>query len=393
MSVPFSSPTIFYGTGAIKNIRYFKGKKALIVTDKVIVELGIAKKVQKSLQKAKPPIESIIFDEIEPDPLDSTCYKGAEKAREYNPDWIIGLGGGSSMDAAKFIWILYENPGIKPEEINLLKRITLRKKAKLITIPTTSGTGAEVTFAAVITNEKEQKKMTLMSLELVPDYAFVDPNLTKSMPPKLTASTGLDAITHAIEAYISVVKNDFSDGQALKAIQLIFDWLPKAYEGSKNPENQEKLPREKMHYAATMAGLAFGNAGAGLAHGIGHSIGAVFHIPHGFCVGILLPYTIEFFAEKSSKLFEEIINFLNIKESGTPAKALASAVKKLLTSVDTPISFKDYGINEADFTKNIDRVVELSMKDFSSKTGPQRLNEEEMRKVIECAYYGRSLLS
>ncbi|MHA1380332.1 MAG: iron-containing alcohol dehydrogenase [Candidatus Helarchaeota archaeon] len=391
MSTPFLSPKIYYGSGSIKNLRYLRGKKALIITDKTMVELGIVNKVQKQLKKTKPPMESMVFDEVQPDPHDTTCFKGAEIAREYNPDWIIGIGGGSAMDSAKLIWILYEDPDINLGEITLLKRLKLRNKARLITIPTTSGTGAEVTFAAVITNTKEQKKMTLMALDLVPDIAFVDPNLAKSMPPKLTAATGLDALTHAVEAYISLIKNDFTDGESLKAIQLIMEWLPKSYEGSKDLENQDKKPREKMHYAATIAGLAFGNAGAGLAHGIGHSIGAVFHIPHGFCVGILLPYIIEYFDDTSRNYFSEITNFLNLKNGENATNVLAKSIRKLIKSIEVPTCFKEYGLMEEEFKKNLERIVELSMADFSSKTGPKRATESDIKKIIEAAYYGKPI--
>lgn len=391
MSTPFNIPKIFYGSGAVKNLRYIKGKKALIVTDKTMVELGLASKVIKQLKKAKPSIESKVFDEVKPDPLDIDCFKGVEVAREFNPDWIIGLGGGSAMDTAKVIWVFYEDPDVKLDDISLLNTLKLREKAHLITIPTTSGTGAELSFGAVITDTKEHLKKTLAAFDLVPDIAIVDPIFPRSMPPKITAATGLDALTHAIEAYVSIVKNDFSDGACLKAFQLIMENLQKSYEGSKNPENQDKLAREKMHYAATLAGMAIGNAGAGLAHGIGHSFGAVFHIMHGFCVGIVLPYVIEYFDDTSRKYFEDFVKFLNLKNGENASKILANTVRKVLSSIEVATSFKDYGLDEEEFKQNFDRVLQLSIADFSTKTGPKYVPDEDIKKIIEAAYYGNPL--
>lgn len=385
----FNSPKISYGFGTIKELKFISGNKALIVTDEVLVKLGIVDKIKKHLEKAKTPIECKVFDKVEPDPKDTTCIEGAELAQEFNPDWIIGLGGGSAMDCAKIIWILYEHPEIKMEEIGPFKKIHLRNKAKFITIPTTSGTGAEITFAAVITNTQTQQKMSLASFELVPDIAIIDPNLVTSMPPKLTASTGLDALSHAIEGYVSNLKNDFADGNCLKAIQLIMEWLPKSYEGSKNIEKQDKKPREKMHYASTIAGIGFGNAAAGIAHGIGHSFGAIFRIQHGFCVGILLPYVIEYCDKTSRKYFEEIVNFLQLQNGENPAEILANSVRKLMESIDVPLSFKDYGIIEEDFNNNFEALVEFSLTDLSTKTSPRQATEEDIRKLIECSYYGK----
>ncbi|MFX1451233.1 MAG: iron-containing alcohol dehydrogenase [Promethearchaeota archaeon] len=388
MAQPYLSPKIFYGFGKLKQLKYIKGSKALIVTDKILVDLGFVDKVTKQLKKSKNPMEYKIFDDVEPDPSDITVLKGAEIAQEYKPDWIIAIGGGSSMDVAKMIWVLYENPETQLVEINPLKNIKLGKKSKLATIPTTSGTGAEITFASVITNTKNNLKMTLANFAITPNITIVDPNLTLTMPPKLTAATGIDALTHAIEGYISPLKNDFSDGHCLKAIQLVLKWLPISYQSGKSG-NPDKEAREKMHYAATIAGLGFGNSSGGLAHGIGHSIGAVLELQHGFCVGILLPYTIEFLDSTSRKDFEDIINFVQLKNGKNATEILVNNVRKLLASLNIPLNFKDFGVKEEDYKNQFDKILQFTLTDLSTKTCPRKATEDELKKLIECSYYGK----
>jgi Alcohol dehydrogenase, class IV len=235
---------------------------------------------------------------VEPDPSVATVLRGAEVARAFEPDWIIGLGGGSPMDAAKAIWILYERPDLHPAEINPFVRLGLRQKARLITIPTTSGTGAEITWAIVLTDTEEQRKMGLGNRENVADMAIVDPALTVGMPPRLTADTGMDALTHAVEGYTCTWHNDISDGLCIQAARLVFQYLPRAVADGSDME-----ARERMHNAAAIAGLGFGNAMASMAHAMGHTLGATFHIPHGRAVGIYLPYTIEFCAREAPERF------------------------------------------------------------------------------------------
>ncbi|NVM01413.1 MAG: iron-containing alcohol dehydrogenase [Candidatus Helarchaeota archaeon] len=387
MSQSFLSPKIFYGFGKIKQLRYLRGNRALIITDKIIVGLGFIDKIAKQLKKSKKPMEYKIFDEVEPDPSDTTVLKGAEIAQEFKPDWIIAIGGGSTMDVAKMVWALYENPEIKLIEISPLKRIPMGKKSSLVTIPTTSGTGAEITFAGVITNTEKKYKMTLANFEITPNIAIIDPNLTLTMPPKLTAVTGLDALTHAIEGYVSPLKNDFSDGHCLKAIQLIFKWLPQSYQSGKS-ETPDKTAREKVHYAATIAGLGFGNSSGGLAHGIGHSIGAVFNIQHGFCVSILLPYTINYLDSTSRKNFQEVVNFLQLKNGKNATDILANNVRKLLTSLDVPHSFKELGIKEDEFKNKSEKVLQFTLTDLSTRTCPRKATDDELKKLIEYSYYG-----
>ena len=274
----YIGPKVVFGEDALDYLEQIQGDKALIVTDKMMRKLGIVDKVKEKLKSAG--VESEVFDEVEPDPSDITVMRIVDRLKGYEPDWIIGLGGGSSMDAAKTAWVLWENPDNQMEDINAFTPVTVNEKARLITITTTSGTGSEVTWATVVTDTKEHRKMILMAREIVPFAAIVDPKLTVSMPPKLTAVTGMDALTHVVESYINSWKNDFSDSLAMRSIQFIFEYLPRAYRDGEDME-----ARTKMANAATMAGLSFGNSSVGIAHGVAHSVGAVFGLPHGLFVG------------------------------------------------------------------------------------------------------------
>lgn len=384
--IPFSSPQIHYGRGSLKVLRNIRGKKALIITDKVLREIGIVDKVLKELNKSKKPMEIKIFDEVEPNPKDTTVKKGAEIAREFNPDWLIGLGGGSALDAAKMISVLYERPDLDIKEVNPMKYLGKREKATLLTIPTTSGTGAEVTWGIVITDSQKHYKISVGHAETVPDIAIVDSNLTISMPPKITASTGIDALVHAIEGYSSSIKNDYADGLCLKAIQMVFKYLPIAFKDGTNKE-----AREKMHNAATIAGLGFGNSQAGLAHGAGHSIGATFGIPHGITVGLMLPYVIEFNEKTSEEQYKEINDFLGFSGEGSNAKILSREVKKLLKEVKLPTTIKEL-VPEDKFKASLEIVKKLTLKDPSSSTNKRMLLPEEAEPILMAAYEGKSVV-
>ncbi|OYT51077.1 alcohol dehydrogenase, partial [Candidatus Bathyarchaeota archaeon ex4484_135] len=248
--------TIVTGENALEYLEGLGGHKALVITDQVMRSLGILDRVLERLRKAGLEVE--VFDQVEPEPSKRIVMKAVEVARSFEPDWIIGLGGGSCMDVAKAVFVLYERPDVALEDISPLVELGLRKKARLLNIPTTSGTGADVTWAIVITDEEVKRKMELASREVVADITVLDPSLPASMPPRLTADTGIDALTHAIEAYTSQWRNDFSDALALWAIRTIFKYLPRAYENGQDME-----AREKLHNAATMAGIAFGNAQIG----------------------------------------------------------------------------------------------------------------------------------
>jgi alcohol dehydrogenase class IV len=380
----FVSPEIIFGEGALDALDELEGKRALIVTDATLVELGLVDRVKAHLDNAG--IEVHLFDEVEPDPSVPTVRRGAEVAREVQPDWIVGLGGGSPMDAAKAIWILYERPDLEPAEINPFIRLGLRQKARLLTIPTTSGTGAEVTWGIVLTDPEEQRKMGLGNRENVADIAIVDPAMAAGMPPRLTADTGLDALTHAVEGYCCTWHTDLTDGLCVGAARLIFQYLPRAVADGSDME-----ARERMHNAATCAGLGFGNSMASTAHAMGHVLGAAFHIPHGRAVGISLPYTIEFAAGEAPARFAELAGLLGLsqEEGEKGARALAESIRRLCREIGSPTSVAEADVEGTDYEAKLDKLVEDAFNDTQMITTARPPAYDELRRLFQYAYEGR----
>lgn len=379
----FVSPQIVFGEDALDALDDLDGRRALIVTDTVLLDLGLVDLVKARLVIAG--IDTCVFDAVEPDPCVQTVLRGKQVASDYGPDWIIGLGGGSVMDAAKAIWVLYERPDLEPNEISPFIELGLRKKARLITIPTTSGTGAEVTWGIVLTDTQAQRKMGLGNRENVPDIAIVDPALVACMPPTLTADTGLDALTHAVEGYTCTWHTDLSDGLCLQAVRLIFRYLSRAVE---NCDDREA--RERMHNAATCAGLGFGNAMASLAHAMGHVAGAVFHLPHGRAVGIFLPYTIEFAARTAPERFADLAacTGLPFEDSKTGAWVLAGRIRDLCKRIGFPTSLQEAGIERAAFEEQLDKLVEDAFNDTQILTAVRCPEYEQLQKLFCYAYEG-----
>ena len=305
----FTSPQIVFGEGSLAALDELSGRRALIVTDPTIVALGLVDLVTSRLRKAG--IGYDVFDQVEPDPSLETVRAGAQVALDIQPDWVIGVGGGSPMDAAKAIWVIYERPDMDPAEINPIVELGLRRKARLITIPTTSGTGAEVTWAIVLTDTEVGRKLGLGNRENTADLAIVDPEMAKGMPRQLTIDTGLDALTHAVEGYTCTWHTDMTDGICLQAAQLVLEYLPHAA-----ANGGDLAARERMHNAATLAGLGFGNAMASMAHACGHALGGRFHVPHGRAVGLLLPYTIQFMAAQAPERFALMADALGARRAG-----------------------------------------------------------------------------
>jgi alcohol dehydrogenase class IV len=331
-----------------------------------------------------------VFEGVEPDPSIETARAGAARMAEFQPDWIVGLGGGSSLDAAKAMWVLYERPDMDPEGINPIETLNLRSKARFLAIPTTSGTGSEATWAIVLTNVGERRKLGLGSREAMPDIAILDPSFVMSMPPRVTADTGMDALTHAIEGFTCQWHNDFSDGLCLKAAQLVFEYLPRAYQNGADLE-----ARIKMHNAATIAGLGFGNAMASLAHGMGHALGGVFHVPHGRAVSLFLPYTIEFCArgEPGCTRYGDMAHFLNLPCTTEPEAAakLAAAVRQLQLALDQPRTLAACGIARQDLEREMKLLVTNAGNDNQTVTCTRIPNDDEMRRLFEYAYEGKSI--
>ena len=382
----FVSPQIVFGEEALDFLDELKGQRALIVTDATMVQLGLVDKVKVHLDNAG--IEVHIFDEVEPDPSVQTVRRGAKIALDIAPDWIVGLGGGSPIDAAKAIWILYEHPDIEPAAINPMADLGLRQKARLITIPTTSGTGAEATWGIVLTDTEEQRKMGLGNRENVADIAIVDPAMASGMPRQLTADTGLDALTHAVEGYTCTWYTDLTDGLCLNAARLIFQYLPRAVDDGSDME-----AREKMHNAATCAGLGFGNAMASMAHAMGHTLGAVFHVPHGRAVALFLPYTIEFAAGEEPERFAELADFIGCSNEGgeKAARSLATHIRGLCQKVGNPTSIAEAGIEREAYEAQLDKLVDDAFNDTQIITAVRTPSYEELRQLFLYAYDGRPI--
>nr|WP_300092046.1 iron-containing alcohol dehydrogenase [Sedimentibacter sp.] len=376
---------MYYGKGALEQLKTLEGKRAiLVIGGGSMKKFGFVDKVLGYLKEAG--IETSIFENVEADPSVETVMKGAAAMREFQPDWIISMGGGSPIDAAKAMWVFYEYPETTFEEIiKPFSFPTLRKKARFLAIPSTSGTATEVTAFSVITDYSTGIKYPLADFNITPDIAILDPSLAETMPPKLTAHTGMDALTHAIEAYVSTFNSPFTDPLALKAINMIFEYLPDSYKG-------DIKAREQMHYAQCMAGQAFTNALLGITHSIAHKTGAAFstgHIPHGCANAIYLPYIIKFNAKNAQKRYADIARSIGI--SGTDAECVSSLCCKIdeyNAKLDIPRSLKEYGINEEEFKNKVARISELAISDACTGSNPRDINPEEMEKLLTSIYYG-----
>ena len=399
---------IYFERDAIEYLHQMKEmKKALIITDRSLVELGYVQKIIDQLQLRSPQVPYQLFCDVEPDPSIQTVLKGVELMRSFEPDTIIALGGGSSMDAAKGIWLFYEHPDVnfndlKQKFMDIRKRAfqypELGKKAKLVCIPTTSGTGSEVTPFAVITDKVEHKKYPLTDYSLTPTVAIIDPAFVMNLPRSIAADTGMDVLTHALEAYVSTLASDYTDGLAIQAIKLVFKYLERSYKNGKNdPE-----AREKMHNASTLAGMAFANAFLGMNHSMAHKVGAEFHVPHGRANAILLPYTIRYNGQKPQKLstwpkynfyraderYAEIAQILGLPASTVEegVESLAKAVGNLGKAVGIKMNFASQGIDRGTWMNAVVKLSYLAYEDQCSPANPRVPMVEDMQKILRDAY-------
>jgi alcohol dehydrogenase class IV len=381
----FRSPEIAFGEFALDHLTTIHGSRALIISDENIVKLGFADLVKEKLAEAG--IETAVFAEVEPDPSLQTARRAAKEAEAFQPDWIVGLGGGSCMDAAKAAWFLYERPDMDLQSLSPFETLGLRAKARLVAIPTTSGTGSEVTMASELTDTEEKRKVALGSGELVPDLAIVDPVFTMNLPPHVTADTGIDALTHAIEGYSCSWNNDFTDGLCLKAIQLVFDFLPDAYENG----TDDLVAREKMHNAATIAGLGFGNSFAALAHALGHALGAAFHTTHGRSVGLFLPYTVEFAANAGEGRYAEIARFLGLPASDDKegAASLVDAIRALMRRIGLPATVRELGISQEAYEQAMPALIDNTETDTQMVSSCRVPDTHEVEGLFRYAYEGK----
>ncbi|MGB8452216.1 MAG: iron-containing alcohol dehydrogenase [Anaerocolumna sp.] len=376
---------MYYGNGALEQLKYIKGKKAILVLGGgSMKKFGFVDKVVNYLAEAG--IETLLFENVEPDPSVETVMKGSKVMQEFEPDWIIAMGGGSPIDAAKAMWVFYEYPDTTFEAIiQPFSFPALRQKARFIAIPSTSGTATEVTAFAVITDYAKGIKYPLADFNITPDIAIVDPSLAETMPPTLTAHTGMDALTHAVEAYVSTLNSPFTDPLAIKAIQMVFEYLPASYKN-------DKAAREQMHYAQCMAGQAFSNALLGITHSMAHKTGAAFstgHIPHGCANAIYLPYVIKFNAKNAESRYADIARSVGINGSDPECvKALCTKIDEYNIKLNIPKTLKEFGIKEEEFLNKVAAISELAISDACTGSNPRPITPPEMEKLLTCTYYG-----
>jgi len=396
---------------ALQELKEINKKKAFIVTDKVLYDLGFVDLITNKLDELG--IDYKVFFDVEPDPTLAIARKGAEEMRSFEPDTIIALGGGSPMDAAKIMWVMYEHPEVRFEDLamrfmDIRKRVfrfpTLGEKAMMVAIPTTAGTGSEVTPFAVITDEKTGVKYPLADYELTPDMAIIDSELMMNMPKGLTAASGIDALTHALEAYVSVLASEYTNGQALEAIRLIFKYLPDAYnEGTTNIK-----AREKMAHASTMAGMAFANAFLGVCHSMAHKLGAMHHIPHGVANGLLINEVIKFNAVDNPRKqaafpqykypnakwrYAQIADYLKLGGDTEEQKVeeLIKAIEELKNKVNIPKSISDAGVSKKQFYSTLDEMSEQAFDDQCTGANPRYPLISEIKQMYINAFEKETL--
>ena len=400
---------IFFEKGSIGYLEVMRDiSRVFIVCDPTMVKLGYVDKILYYLRKRKNKVHSEIFSDVEPDPSFDTINKGVKMMNSFKPDCIIALGGGSAIDAAKGMWLLYEQPDVdlsalKEKFMDIRKRIykieQLGEKAKLVAIPTTSGTGSETTSFAVISDKVNNMKYPLADYALLPTIAIVDPELVYSLPKRTIADTGMDVLTHGIEAYVSNMASDYTDALAIKAIELVFKYLERSY---KDPNDKEA--KEKMHNASTIAGMAFSNAFLGINHSLAHKIGGEYHVPHGRANAILLPFVIEYNAKMPSKFvsfpkyetfvadekYADIAKRLGLKadtkEEGV--KSLIKAIKDLMKRLEMTSSFKEEGVDEKVYFENIDLLADKAFSDQCTTANPKLPLVEELKEILKRSFYG-----
>ena len=390
---------IYHGKGALEALKTFEGKRAIICTGGGSMKRGgFLQKVEDYLKEAGMEVE--LFEGIEPDPSVETVMKGAEAMQKFQPDWIVAIGGGSPIDAAKAMWIKYEYPETTFEDMcKVFGLPKLRTKAKFCAISSTSGTATEVTAFSIITNYQEGIKYPIADFEITPDVAIVDPELAHTMPKKLVAHTGMDAMTHAIEAYVSTANCEYTDPLAIHAIEMIMNTLVKSY-------NEDMDARDAMHDAQCLAGMAFSNALLGIVHSMAHKTGAAFadlgsHIIHGAANAMYLPKVIAFNAKDpvAKKRYGVIADYMHLGGSNDDEKVklLIEYLRKMNDDLNIPHSINHYGadglpaeqgfVPENVFLERLHDIAANALLDACTGSNPRQPSQEEMEKLLKCCYY------
>jgi alcohol dehydrogenase class IV len=392
----FLSPKVIFGKGALNRLGpeiEGKGSRAVLITDRNMVRFS--GRVVEPLEKAGYEVR--VWDGARPDPTLDLALAGSKILLEFEPHWVIGLGGGSSIDTAKAAWVFYERPDLASEgpvkPIIPKIKLGLRQKARFLSIPTTSGTGADVTWVAVLTDPAKNRKLIFAHNDIVPDISILDPELTLGMPGELTAGTGMDVLCHAVDGYTSRQRTDFSDGLCLQAVKMTFEWLPRAFENG-----DDLTARERMQNAATIGGLGFGNSNTGLSHALGHAAGALLHIPHGRVCGSALPYSLHFItshpplenAPDPVERLGAVARFIGL-DSTAPQKgvqALIRKVRELQRKVQEPLSLQEAGISSGQMEEHMDLLTELAGRDPNMYTTPCRCTKDDIRLLFEDMWTG-----
>ena len=381
---------LYHGKGSLDELKNLKGKRAIVVVGGGSMKrFGFLDRAVNNLKEAG--MEVRLFENVEPDPSVETVMKGAAAMREFEPDWIVAMGGGSPIDAAKAMWAFYEYPETSFEDlITPFNFPTLRQKAKFCAIPSTSGTATEVTAFSVITDYQKGIKYPLADFNITPDVAIVDPELAETMPKKLTAHTGMDAMTHAIEAYVSTLHCDYTDPLALHAIKMIHRDLKKSFDG-------DMEARDNMHNAQCSAGMAFSNALLGIVHSMAHKTGAAYsggHIVHGCANAMYLPKVIRYNAKnpEAAERYAQIARFIGLKGQSNDelVDALIKELRAMNKSLEIPDGIKDYEggiIDEKEFLEKLPEVAKNAIGDACTGSNPRQPNQEEMEKLLKCCFY------
>lgn len=385
---------LYHGKGSLEELKNLKGKKAIVVVGGGSMKrFGFLDKAVNYLKEAGMEVQ--LFENVEPDPSVDTVMRGAKAMQEFEPDWIVAMGGGSPIDAAKAMWAFYEYPDTTFEQlITPFSFPTLRTKAHFCAIPSTSGTATEVTAFSVITDYNKGIKYPLADFNITPDVAIVDPELAEKMPPKLTAHTGMDAMTHAIEAYVSTLNCNYTDPLALHAIKMIHNDLKASYDGDMDA-------RDRMHDAQCLAGMAFSNALLGIVHSMAHKTGAAYsggHIVHGCANAMYLPKVIKYNSkdETAAKRYAEIARFIDLKGETTEelVDALIAELKKMNESLNIPRCIKEYEggiIDEKEFNDKLSSVATLAIGDACTGSNPRQPSQEDMEKLLHACYYDEEI--
>lgn len=374
---------VYFGQGVIEELKNIKGSKAvLVIGGSSVKKNGTLSKVESNLKEAG--IQTKLFEGVESDPSVKTVMAGVEVMKEFQPDLIVGIGGGSPIDAAKAMWIFYENPEFTFEEAAVPFNLPeLRKKAVFAAIPTTSGTGTEVTSFSVITDNETNIKYPIADFNITPDIAVVDTDLVQSMPDFLVAHTGMDALTHSLEAYVSTMANELTDALAMKSIEMIHESLVESFKGSEDA-------RGAMHISQCLAGMSFSNAILGIVHSMSHKTGKLFNVPHGCANAIYLPAVIRFNAQTAGEKYADISKRLGLKGETTDelVEALVQFIIDLNKAMNIPASLKEFGVEESLFLEHLDSISEKAVADPCTGTNPREINPSQMKELFTTVYYG-----